>query len=307
MLRIRKVLLPTDFSAHAELAMGRAAHLASRYGAELHLLHVLVLHEYDPLRVSAHASDVNRLQSLLAENAKAGLEEITRRLRVPQATVIAAQERGISPADSILDYAGRNDIDLVVMGTHGRRGARRFLLGSIAEKVVKLARCPVLTVRDPGDEPLEHELRRILVPLDFSNHSSNALRHARELAVEDGASIQLLHVVEEPPLPYFYGPGSAPASSGRASLRARARAEMRRLIRTAPGPEADIEIHVMRGSSALDIARFARENGSDLVVIATHGLSSLWQFVMGSVAETVVRTAPCPVLTVKAYGKSLVG
>jgi nucleotide-binding universal stress UspA family protein len=221
--------------------------------------------------------------------------------------VIAAQERGISPADSILDYAGRNDIDLVVMGTHGRRGARRFLLGSIAEKVVKLARCPVLTVRDPGDQPPEHELSRILVPLDFSKHSSNALHHARELAAEEGASIQLLHIVEEPPLPYFYGPGSVPASSGRAGIRARARAEMRRLVRNAPGPEADMEIHVMRGSSALDIARFARENRSDLVVIATHGLSSLWQYVMGSVAECVVRTAPCPVLTVKAYGKSLVG
>jgi nucleotide-binding universal stress UspA family protein len=306
MLRIRKILFPTDFSTCAEQAMGRALHLARRHGAELHLLHVLVLHEYDPLRISAHVSDIAKLQGLLVENAEAALDEVAARLRSPELRVVAAQERGISAADPILDYADRQDIDLVVMGTHGRRGARRFLLGSIAERVVKLARCPVLSVRDPGLESTTYHPSRILVPLDFSEHARNAFRHARELAAEEGASIQLLHIVEETPVPYFYGPGTAPRISGRAAIHARAREEMRRLIQSSAGPEAHIEIHVARGSSALDISRFARESRSDLVVIATHGLSSVWQYVMGSVAEAVVRTAPCPVLTVKAFGKSLV-
>src|SRR5690606_34769986 len=118
--------------------------------------------------------------------------ELARDVVVKRAVV-----RDVAAAPAILQYARDQEMDLVVMGTHGRRGLRRLFLGSVAEEVVRLSVCPVLTVH-AGPIRSEALFGDILVPIDFSPHSKAALRAAASLAPELGASLDLLHVVEEP-------------------------------------------------------------------------------------------------------------
>lgn len=306
MLDIRKILYPTDFSESAARALPHALRLAQAHGAEVHLLHALVLH-------AADEAELERRYEELAEEARRELEELAGEDpgQGPEAALllIPAVRRGISAAPAILDYAAEADVDLIAMGSHGRRGIRRMLVGSVAEEVVRTAACPVLTVRSRNGEPGEMpEFRRIVVPVDFSEHSRLAVECAAELAAAFGARVDLLHVVEEPVYPEFYLPVSAPAFE-LPELRARAEERLREL---AAGVEAGVPeggvpagVEVRAGRSATEIAEFAKERRADLIVIASHGLHGLDRVLLGSVTERLMRHAPCSVLTVKAFGKRL--
>lgn len=291
MLAIRRILFPTDFSECAEQAFTQAAHLAERFDAELHVLNVGLPHvesANDPMGFLELVDEAPHTQSDAAFTAETG------------ARVVHAQVRVLSPAAGILDYASAHDIDLIVMGTHGRRGLNRLLIGSVAEEVVRLARCPVFTIRASEDAPVRFE--RILAPVDFSAFSSVAVAYAKALAALYGARLDLLHVVEEVTLPGPYGIEPMPTvTSGVAD---RAQEALLQMAAALPG-EVPVEAHVLVGHAARDVLDFAAIRHTDLVVIATHGRTGIARLLLGSVAEKVVRMAPCPVFTIKSFGKRL--
>lgn len=303
MIRVQRILFATDFSNCAKQAMEHALYLASKASAELHMLHAIVLHEDDPHNAAAHLTDLadvqRQLEKLATEEMKAELG--TRKPKEVRVTM--AQERGISASQVILDYANGNAIDLIVMGTHGRQGLGHFFLGSVAEKVVRLAHCPVLTIREREEPIAIEQVERILLPIDFSEHSKVALRHGREIAAAYGARLQLLHVVEKPLNPPFYGAAVVELTP---EMEGKAKRAMEELEADVAGPKVDSEIHVIEGRAARDIVDFAERHDSDLIVIGTHGLTGLQHLLLGSATEKVVRTAPCPVFTVKSFGRSLV-
>ena len=148
MLQIKKILFPTDFSACAERAFAHAAYLADRHEAELHVLHVTETYQKDDevtyLMDEPVATDEEITEQLYIGAGRKGHEQDG--LRVMQ-----VQARGGSARIAILGYAEEHAIDLIVMGTHGRRGLDRLLMGSVAEAVVRRAACPVHTIR--GDKP----------------------------------------------------------------------------------------------------------------------------------------------------------
>ena len=301
MLKIRKILYPTDFSEPSQQAFAAAVFLAERYGAELHMLHVLALHAADPADPEHTLPGVDEVYEQLSSAADARM----RAAGETHASTIElhqSQVRGISAAAGILEYAEQNDIDIIVMGTHGRRGLRRFIMGSVAEEVVRLAGCPVLTTRaEEGATTLER-FDHILVPIDFSEYSRVALDNAARLAADYGAHISLLHVVEEVVYPDFYYPVSAAGTIQVETLREEAQ---RRLdeMRSRLGP--DTTTHVSIGRAAQEIAQFATDHDTDLIVIATHGLTGVESALLGSVAGRVTRMAPCSVLSIRSFGKSL--
>jgi nucleotide-binding universal stress UspA family protein len=246
-------------------------------------------------------------------------EEILKRLMQTSATQMAdwipeegrkslrikeAQVRGFSPAGLILDYAAENRIDMIVMGTHGRRWAARFFMGSVASEVVRHSSAPVLTLREQEPPRAVGGIDRILVPVDFSKHSLVALAHARDLAAQYDALLQILHVVEVQTYPSLYGP--AMTSFDVNELKRLSFEAIDRALEQAPGPEVPYDKFVVSGRVASEIAAFAEEYESDMVVISTHGLSGLERVLTGSTTEQVVRLVECPVFTVKAFGKSLV-
>jgi nucleotide-binding universal stress UspA family protein len=197
----------------------------------------------------------------------------------------------------ILDYADDVEADLIVMGTHGHRGAARFFLGSVAEEVVRHAHCPVLTLRAAEESRSLDPVESILVPVDFSDHSHAAVAQAAELARRWKASIELVHVLEMPPLPAFYGPVPDVGSAQR--LLEISNEELAALAASLIPEDVDWTATTLEGAAATEITRHAKESGADLVVIPSHGRSGLDRLLMGSTTERVLRMAECPVLTLR--------
>jgi nucleotide-binding universal stress UspA family protein len=139
----KKILVPIDFSAPSDAALLYGRNLAKAFGADLHLLHVMENQFLRPTFNSTTAVEIgmaNRVAEHLSAEDRATLH------------AVSAVRMSDDPYDEIIRYANNENIDLIVMGTHGRGGVARLLMGSVAEKVVRTARCPVLTVRHPEHE-----------------------------------------------------------------------------------------------------------------------------------------------------------
>ncbi|MDT8437137.1 MAG: universal stress protein [Gemmatimonadota bacterium] len=299
MLELRKILFPTDFSARSQRALSTALELTERFGAELHLLHAIVLHAEDPSDPAHHFPDPAELSSRLEEIAESRLAASLPDRPSP-ARVVLERRRGVSIAPVILEHADEMNADLIVMSTHGRRGLEHILLGSVTEEVVRRAACPVLTVRTETPAAPAPAGRRVLVPVDFSEPSRGALRLARELAATVEGELHLLHVFERPVQPEIGVAGLWLDAPDFPTVRDSLREALETFAREAEGPDVPVTYHVTEGRAVAGILDFAEREDTDLVVIATHGLTGMAHVLLGSVTERVVRRASCPVLTVRA-------
>jgi len=151
MIQVKKILFPTDFSRQANRALSHSLRLAKKYQAELHMLHALVLWDDDPHNPAYHFPDKEELQTRLKEAAATQMTADLEKSGVEDLVIKQVYERGMTPAETIVRYAGDNDIDLIVIGTHRRRGIRH-LIGSVVEEVVRTASCSVLTIRQEKEE-----------------------------------------------------------------------------------------------------------------------------------------------------------
>ncbi len=269
MITIDRILFPTDFSDCAQQALDHALFWARRYDADLDVLHVLEEDRGAGALSESEARSAIRL-ALGAREAHdwPGRRAVTSAADVPEA---------------ILSRAASDDVDLIVMGTHGRTPYGAMLMGSVAEEVSRRAPCPVLTVRQRARPAIPGPIERILVPIDLSSRSCLGIRYARELAAEDGATIVLLHVDE----------------SGEHAAR-----ELMELYDAATGPDACMEAHVLRGLPPEEIAGYAAQEGAGLIVMPSRGAPSRMP-VLGSVTAKVVSRAPCPVLVLPPPGRRL--
>lgn len=306
MLQLDRVLYPTDFSESSRQALPYAAALANRHGAELHVLHVLVLHASDPASLDQYFPLAEEVIEDWASRAEEALESETAERVEPDIDIHQELRRGISASPAILEYADEHDVDLVVMGTHGRRGVRHLMLGSVAEEVMRLAPCPVLAVRQQEDEVRHESFRSILVPVDFSEDADFALDHAVELAATYEAHVHLLYAVEQVTYPDFYYPVSSTREKMVRQIRETASERLSERMGVLEDRGLDVEFTVVVGRPAEEIVRVANERASDLVVMGSHGRTGFRRMILGSVAEGVVRRAMCPVLVVKSGEKSLV-
>ena len=196
MLKINKILFPTDFSTCSKQAYPHALFLAEKYGSELHVLHVITIHtgdSYNPVYDFPHLKKYNiHLEKYADERS----EKIIKQHKVNGARIIKIQVRGYSPPTIILKYTKNQNIDLIVMGTHGRRGLGYLLLGSVAEEVIRTAQCPIYTIREQKiAKPIE-KFNKILAPVGFSDRSKKALTYAKVLCHEYDVALEILHVVE---------------------------------------------------------------------------------------------------------------
>lgn len=295
MTTIERILFPTDFTNRAERAFARAASLADAFGAELHVLNIVVPTETSLADPMGHLS--------LKKESIDTWSDAYRLSNGDAGKIVHAQVRIASPPVGILHYAESHEIDLIVMATHGRKGLDHLLLGSVAEEVVRRAGCPVLTIRNADAAANAPDWKRILVPVDFSESSAMIVKYAKELAIEYGAQLDLLHVIEEAVFPTIYGVD--PIAVAGPQVIERSKESLNELIQTTGEPDVPFEIHVAVGHPVKEIVDFAEGRGLDLITIATHGLTGLQRLLIGSVTEKVVRLAPCPVLTLKSFGKVL--
>lgn len=303
-ISLRRILVPTDFSGAAAQACRAAVTLARQYGAQVHVLRVAAFRKaerHDPL---AHVVDSDRVKAELEEAALEAIGELLAEADTTDLDIQPVFRSGIAAGPTIVRYAAHHDVDMVVMGTHGRRGLNHLMLGSVAEEVVRSADCPVLTVR-ARETPAPQAFKRFLLPMDFSEHSEPALCAAHALATDFGASLQLLHVVE--PLQnmgisnYSHEIGVKWESSQKEA----AEEIMKKACDDLGTKAVAHTFKTVSGKPADAIPIVAEEYDGDLIIIPTHGRTGLKRFLMGSVAEKVVRHARCPVLTLKPFGRSL--
>jgi nucleotide-binding universal stress UspA family protein len=325
MLNVNSILLARDFSPVSNQAFRYTLDLAQRTGATLHVLYAQVLHE-DPTAPGEElkpAGNINEIRRQLTMHGNG--DKVDR--SVFDVDIEEAVVRDVAAAPAILNYASEKDVDVIGLGTHGRRGLRRFLLGSVAEEVVRRADRPVLTVRgdeEGGDDLDTHRpARRILVPIDFSEPSRVALHHALALAELYDASIDVLHVVQQTMHPAFYVGGAKDIRDIDPQIEEKVEDRMQSFIDetldlAAPGPggpaaetvtapvKASITPHVMIGTVDTEVPAFIEDHDIDLIAMSTKGQTGLDRILLGSVAEKIVRLSPCPVFTVKASGKTLI-
>lgn len=304
MLQIKKILYPTDFSAISRYALDHALFLAEQFNAELHMLHVITLHNDDPYNVAYHFETPEEIHEHVITLAKSKMAELLEPYKDKPLHVLQIQRKESHPVPAILQYIEEQKIDLVVMGTHGRTGLRHMLQGSVAEETVRLSSCPVLTLHEhPTQKPID-AFNKLLIPIDFSESSKHALWTGVELARTYQAQLQLLHVIEPPSMPEFYVPLIGVLSPETLKeLEQRAHFVLEQMMLSHKQTYHDLPpytIHVVQGRSNSEIVQFAQEQHSDLIVISTHGLTGIQRVLFGSVAEYVVRHATCPVFTMKS-------
>jgi nucleotide-binding universal stress UspA family protein len=306
MMKIKRILFPTDFSRCADQALEHAVFLAEKYEAEIHVLHAVTLFNDQPGVVNDEFEETEEMIKKLEDIAEIQLNKVSVAHEDDDIKIIKAQTRGISAAPVILEYALKNSIDLIVMGTHGRRGLGHFFLGSVAEEIVRMSEAPVFTIREAKTPTSPKAKENILVPVDFSEHSKNALVNANEIAKSYEAKIHLLHIIEETMHPAFSLSGKSSIFDLIPGIDEDCRKRTEKIAKETISSQVNYEIHIKGGRAASDIIKFAKENSTDLIVIATHGLTSLEHMLLGSVTEKVVRMAHCPVFTVKSFGRSLI-
>lgn len=297
MARFRQILCPIDFSDFSRHALNHARAIAGQHASTLTLLHVC------PLTAVPYALGLPVVPASVPTpvDLRALVESMRHFAGTEAGTSVATQfEIGEGDAASeILDRAAAMPSDLIVMGTHGRSGFERLVLGSVTEKVIRKATCPVLTVPRPMEDVAPADFTRILCAIDFSDTSLRALEYALSLMQDTGAHLTLVHVVEVSPAPVVEGDLEERALGAYVSAAAHARAErLQRMIPENLTPHRCVETVVAIGSAHREILRIAAERASNVIVLGAHGFG-VTHLLFGSAAHHIVRQAHCPVLTVR--------
>ncbi len=271
MPKFSNVLIPVDFSDVSDDVFGFGMLLAQRHDAALHLMHDIEI----PTETITGATIVKDEMKQAHADSERRLSELERLADGKSVTLTRDILHSTDPKRSILTFAGENDIDLIVLGTHGRSKTVEKVLGSTAERVLRRSPCPTVTVR-PGMG--RDRIDVILVPVDFSEFSAQAVKHASDLGKIHGAEVVVLHAAADPPEDDV-------------------EQRLRRLYAEHGAGEARFIVSVAPDRIDEAVVEAAAEQDADLIVMMTHGRTGIRRALTTSVAERVVRRAPCPVMT----------
>jgi nucleotide-binding universal stress UspA family protein len=287
-ISLKNVLFATDFSPAAEAALPYAIGLAQRYGGTVHGLHVRFPATYPVVGPEA----MPQVLEAAEEQAKIEAQQLHQMLTgVPHEVSVGEGE--VWPV--IAEIARKDKTDLIVIGTHGRTGVTRVLLGSVAEEIFRKSPCPVLTVGPHVSKDTERrlEMKEILYATDFSPASLAALPFAVSLAQEHQARLTLLHVVGPPKV----GELVHAEQYAESILR-----QLRALVPAEAEPWCEPNFKVEHGAEADKIMEVANALGADLIVLGVRGAEGgvgAATHLLQSIAHRVVTQARCPVLTVR--------
>jgi len=297
---IRTILCPVDRSDISQRALMAAAALARWHDARVRVMEVVSVLMPAPV-VAPDA--VKGLTMEMRREVIAELDRFAQPARVFGVPLHLAVEEGDVVA-RIVDEAASLPADLVVLGTHGRSGFEHFALGSVAEKVLRRVKCPVLTV-PPGTTVLPSDrapFKRIVCAVDFSAASLKGLEYAFSLAQETDAELYAVHVIDWPEDSSLPEPLAKAIASTRRSWEEEKMRQLRLLVPESAGTWCRPEPVLLAGSPAREILKFAAERRADLIIMGVHGRGALDLAIFGSTTHTVVREATCAVLTVRSKG-----
>lgn len=282
-----RLLVPIDGSGPATAALELAIKIAS-VSATVHLVYV---------DETIHITDETANErAAISERTDEEIFNAARELATDARVTVSSETQRGDPQERILEYAAIHDIEIIVMGSHGRRRIGRLALGNVTREVVRDASIPVLVVRASDDIKKIYPYNRILVPTDGSDHADVALNLGIETAAETGATLHLLSVVNVT----RYG-SDAETNQLIDPLKENARTALKTAAAKAVEEGVDILTAVTVGTVHREISAYTETKEIDLLVMGTHGRSvDRDRELIGSVTERVLRTASAPVLTVRA-------
>ena len=306
MIAINKILCPVDLSDGSRHGFDHAVAIARWYGASITILHV-----FETVPVAAYATGAGSPGDVLTPPERAlVLADLER--------MVAAESRdGLSitirraeghPSAEIMNASMEMAPDLLVIGTHGRSGFQRLVLGSVTEKVLRRAPCPVLSVPPrAAASPAPVAYKRILCPVDFSDSSLAALKYATSLAEEANAALTVVHVVEyglhefSPIYDEFISHQELSIREFRARCRQSSRERLELTVPAEARTWCTVESVLSEGKPYREIIRAAAERHCDLIVMGVHGRGAVDLLLFGSNTARVIRAATCPVLIVPSH------
>jgi nucleotide-binding universal stress UspA family protein len=302
MNRLRRILCPIDFSDVSRHALDHAVALARWCKARVTVLYACELRTpaFGTAYVGPEALEPVVLTEIERQELLDRLDEYVAPDRDASGVEIdTILDETVDVASSVLRYASSLHADLIVLGTHGRSGFERLMLGSVAEKVLRKSCCPVMTVPPRITEALPRRtdsMQRIVCGVDFSPSSARALEYAASLARESGARLTAVHVIDVP--------SGAADLSGLAEFRTAlfhdAHRKLADMIKTDVPHDVSVDELILVGRIYREILRVAMEQQADLIVLGVHGRGMVDQAFFGSTANHVVREATCPVMTLRA-------
>jgi nucleotide-binding universal stress UspA family protein len=294
MVSIKKILCPVDFFPASDAAVDYAVGLAAAYDAEVHLLHVIT-----PIAAGTYeyAIDTTDFMKDMEERSMEEMNRLAARLRASR-IVVDSKVRTGDVYEEI--KAALEDLkpDLIVMGTHGRRGVERWFMGSTTEKLLRHTPVPLVTISATGEKSSHTpRFRRILVTTDFSEGTADALAYAFSVAQENQSKVVLLHVLHDIPVDV--------PSKYRDSLVQGVVKQLEDLVPVEARSWCEVAPRVETGIPYQVILQTAQEDAADLVVMNIHGKGMLDRALLGSTAERVVRAACCPVMMIPPFKRKL--
>ena len=294
MLEVKLILCPVDFSEFSIRAYHHALSLAEHYGAKVAAQHIVELSRYPFADYVASTGDYAEFSRALREGGQQRLQAFLKTHAHDTIQPELVVHEGTAP-DCILSYAQKHNADLIVMGTHGRRGYDRVVLGSVTNRVMRRASCPVLAICKPPQETSAegqeqshaHHLSRILFCTDFSENSELALSYALSVRDEYDADLIMLHVLEE-----IRNPSKAQTAVATATE------QLDKLIPQGNRKALKIKTAVRVGKLYQQIIELALETQTDTIVMGVRGRGTVDLAVFGSTTYRVLQLGPCPVLAV---------
>jgi nucleotide-binding universal stress UspA family protein len=304
----KRILVPLDGSELAEIALPYAEEIAGKMGSEVIIIHVKEPTE-NPEKPE-HQPYVSKIAARTEQNIKKShVIAPGEKIKVTSA-VIGASGILTHPAEEIVDYAGKENVSLIIMATHGRTGIRRWALGDTANKVVRSFKCPVLLIRAAMKTTANVHLDKVLVPLDGSKASEAVLPYVVELVSRFKNSIMLIHVVERvfhvypvyESAVYYGGAGMVQVPYNAEEMKPYKQAADEYIQKvnerlSAENIKTDYEVKI--GSPSEEIIKAADEMKADLVIMSTHGHSGFGRWDHGSIADKVLHGGNTPLLLVR--------
>jgi len=288
---IKRILVPVDFSEYSSKALSYASRWAEHFDARMTIMHAVVLHseEFD------EDEKLRKLEIYAEEQEKERFSMLNQHkdlLENPEEMIDSVLLRGFSAADVIVNHLREEDYDLVVLGSHGYTGLKKWVFGSVAERVLRFSPDPVLITHTdiPSTMP-----RKILIPIDFSDHSKHAVSLVPVLRSWFNPEFHFMHAIELGVLPAFHNVHLFSAMDEVSEITERIKSDLVDFVGIS---EEKAVYNVSQGIAHREIVAYAEENEIDLIVMPVRGQSALEHFIIGSNAERVSCIAPCPVLTV---------
>lgn len=303
MQKINTILVPSDFSKHSEHALHYAASLGERFGATVHLLHVVTLHglqgECGPEVFPDMASLLQRADSAAREKLDRGADESG----AAEVQVIKALTRSVNAFEAIVDYAKRKSVGLIIIATRGNTGLAHVLLGSVTERVVRYAPCPVLVVEEGDRDFVDPEtgavtIKRVVIADDFSDAAKHALERAVKFLAPYKPEIHLVHAVETEVPPVYALAGVESVFQLHPDLNRKLTSLLQERAKELIPEDWKVTSVINEGKPHRVVTEYTEGTKADLLVVAAETNIDIGERIMGGTTERIVRRAPCPILVI---------